>query len=1123
MKFTFLFVLTLVCYSTFSQSSNVIDADSLIENEIKFEANQRQLRIKDFLTKNPGTDLWHVDGEEVKLLFDISEQGLPIYKTTFNSESAKTVGADFFHSQNETGFILQGENLSVAVWDGGLVRHSHVELANRSSQFDAASTFSTHATHVSTTIAGGGINANAKGMVPKANIKAFDFQNDDVEIQTNASNTILSNHSYGLLLGWSSNTWVGSRPDLSNKEDYLFGFYNSNSRTLDRIAYNNPKYLMVWSAGNDRDDNGNSSGNPPDCNEGIGFDCIGPYGVSKNVLTVGAVLKQVNYTSPASVIMSSFSGWGPTDDGRIKPEIVAPGVNLYSASAVNDNSYELLSGTSMAAPTATGALLQLQELYNRLNPGEFLNAATVKALAVHTAKEAGSAPGPDYKFGFGLLDVKSAAQLLLKDENQGFILEEEVIANGTNKQYKFIPKEGTKVKITLSWTDPEGVPVNPSLDPTNLMLINDLDIIVQNLNADVYEPWILDPSNPDFPAAKGNNFRDNLEKIEFEVSLPVEHTLIVNHKNSLTNNSQNYSLLIEYTPINNLGKNFYWIGRNGEWSNISNWSYTSGGSPANELPIRNDKVIFDNNSFTSHEEKCQVINDQEVNSILWLTNNKGKITINDGSSIHVKQSLIANSNIEINGNGRLIFNSATNESKFISPLSVEANNILFESKDNIYIEVDNLICENISFYESNITFKKTSLEARITDISNSSLIFDNSSIKTEKNFLLDQNSNFTNNNSSISLVNESNEQSTASINSNSSGSLNFIGKWSMQGNFENFNIDLNGDFYFDNSLTIKSLAIRDGSILHLKDNELTISQNLDVYYNNQPIKISSENKGKIVLLGGRKKYCFNGLEIANVDILSSSLVSIGPNGQLSNASGWSTVSCENLLLAESSADFLCQNSRARFLDNTQGVVLNRIWRIDGEVVSTQSEFFYDIVKQTGEEFDLELEVSNEFNTNIFSQKLVVNPNTIASNSILLTNGKLFSSITSNQYYWFKDISSLGLSTRSIDFPTEPGVYYVLTANGNCSNLSSPFIVTNVVENQLSQSINVFPNPVNNILYVASSSKIDSYTIRSLNGILIFAGDFDSDNYLDIQNLQPGMYILEIESENKITVRKIIKQ
>ena len=211
----------------------------------------------------------------------------------------------------------------------------------------------------------------------------------------------------------SSWRWYGDTT-LSSSEDYRFGFYTSSARSWDLIANAAPKYLIVKSAGNDRGSapgSGVTSHEIWDPNSGWvtstvsrpadggtdGYDCISTYGNSKNILTVGAVNDiTAGYTQPSDVVMSSFSGWGPTDDGRIKPDIVANGVSLYSTGK---------------ASNATGSMALLQEMYNDSN-GVFMNSATLKALVIHTANEAGTNPGPDFSFGWGLLNIKGAADLI---------------------------------------------------------------------------------------------------------------------------------------------------------------------------------------------------------------------------------------------------------------------------------------------------------------------------------------------------------------------------------------------------------------------------------------------------------------------------------------------------------------------------------------------------------------------------------------------------------------------------------------------------------------------------------------------------------------------------------------
>ena len=109
--------------------------------------------------------------------------------------------------------------------------------------------------------------------------------------------------------------------------------------------------------------------------------------------------------------MEGYSSWGPTDDGRIKPDLVANGYSLYSSYSSGTASYAYSSGTSMAAPNATGTAQLLLSLYTSMKPGEYMRASTLKGLLIHTADDLGTA-GPDYKFGWGLVNAKAAADLI---------------------------------------------------------------------------------------------------------------------------------------------------------------------------------------------------------------------------------------------------------------------------------------------------------------------------------------------------------------------------------------------------------------------------------------------------------------------------------------------------------------------------------------------------------------------------------------------------------------------------------------------------------------------------------------------------------------------------------------
>ena len=103
--------------------------------------------------------------------------------------------------------------------------------------------------------------------------------------------------------------------------------------------------------------------------------------------------------------MSSFSSWGPTDDGRIKPDLVANGEAVYSPLAGSNTAYGSYWGTSMATPNATGSTALLIEHYANLFSNGAIRSSTMKGLLIQTADDRGNA-GPDYRYVWGLVDSK---------------------------------------------------------------------------------------------------------------------------------------------------------------------------------------------------------------------------------------------------------------------------------------------------------------------------------------------------------------------------------------------------------------------------------------------------------------------------------------------------------------------------------------------------------------------------------------------------------------------------------------------------------------------------------------------------------------------------------------------
>ncbi|MFK5854529.1 MAG: S8 family serine peptidase, partial [Bacteroidota bacterium] len=275
------------------------------------------------------------------------------------------------------------------------------------------------------------------------------------------------------------------------------------------------------------------------------YDCIAHGGISKNVLTVGAVHDiPGGYTTPGSVAMSSFSSWGPADDGRVKPDIVANGVGLYSCTDASNAGYTSSDGTSMSAPSATGSMVLLQQHWEDLNgSGNYMTAATLKGLVIHTADEAGTHDGPDYKFGWGLMNTKNAALRISEDQNIN-VIDEAILSEGGSFEM-LLTSDGTEdLKVTICWTDVPGQPLAPQLDPLNAMLVNDLDLKV-SFDGNDFFPWKLNRNSP--TAAATNNTENNVDNVEvifIENPAAGDYSVTIDHDGSLSGGTQAFSIIV---------------------------------------------------------------------------------------------------------------------------------------------------------------------------------------------------------------------------------------------------------------------------------------------------------------------------------------------------------------------------------------------------------------------------------------------------------------------------------------------------------------------------------------------------------------------------------------------------
>lgn len=495
------------------------------------------------------------DDGTIMQLIDI-EDGKPVYIITDNVGAAITTRAYELWEGGSSGLNLTGEGYNrLGEWDGGAVRLTHQEFNNlgspRVAQTDGATSLSDHATHVAGTLVGGGANANAKGMSYKGTLRAHDWNNAEAEMASAAANNLeISNHSYGWVTGWNNSTgswiWHGDST-ISNQEDYRFGRYGPRSRDWDQIAYNAPFYLIVKSAGNHRGagpSNAGQGGLPPKNGGALGFDCVSDGGTAKNMMSIGAVSQVLNYTGPGSVSMSSFSSWGPVDDGRIKPDVVAKGVSVYSAGSNNNTHYSSKSGTSMSSPNAAGTMALLQQHYQQTHGGASMRASTLKALVIHTADEAGPHEGPDYMFGWGLVNALRAADMISEDDVLQNVIDEITLVNNEVYVREVASSGNQPLRVTITWTDLPGTVPAPALNDRTPALVHDLDLRVMGPDGTIYYPYRLDPENPTAAAVNDSkNYVDNVEQVYIPVTQQGTYTIIVDHDGSLTAD-QVFSLVV---------------------------------------------------------------------------------------------------------------------------------------------------------------------------------------------------------------------------------------------------------------------------------------------------------------------------------------------------------------------------------------------------------------------------------------------------------------------------------------------------------------------------------------------------------------------------------------------------
>ena len=433
---------------------------------------------------------------------------------------------------------LNGSGEVIAISDTGLdADHGDFDGRVRAvyNQFgpdnSASDSNSGHGTHVAATLLGDGSgDISALGMVPAATFHFYQLEVD--------SSGILAR--WGSLYDMFSHAWQNSARIQTNSwgNENLLGEYSSDSRSADAFIVDNPRFLVLFSSGDLGED---------------GTNTVTPPGSAKNVLTIGASTTGSMGSDPEGSV-PSFSSKGSTLDGRIKPDLVAPGVMLCSARAEEATSaqgescsssthsdgstplYMALNGSSMATAVAAGAATMVRQ-YLRSDVGiTEPRSDLIKALLVNGAEDIGEANIPNPSEGWGQVDVANS----ISPEDDGTDLDllfddSRALDPGHSFVYTFVVDSSTDFDLTLAWVDREASVI---ANQSAAKLVNDLDLTATSPDGTVYHGNVF--SNGYSAIGGSADSLNNIERIKIPAGNGGTWSISVGHAGGF---SQSFALV----------------------------------------------------------------------------------------------------------------------------------------------------------------------------------------------------------------------------------------------------------------------------------------------------------------------------------------------------------------------------------------------------------------------------------------------------------------------------------------------------------------------------------------------------------------------------------------------------
>ena len=370
--------------------------------------------------------------------------------------------------RNNATFTLDGSGETIAITDTGLDR-DHPDIVGRIAVIDTsfgldpspADSNAGHGTHVALTVLGDGSgDATAKGMAPAASLVMYPLEHDPTGVfgRQGSLYEMLSDADQATARV-SVNAW-----GLNGGH----GDYTSDSRSVDQYVHTFGALLPVFSASD------------------AGATGVTPPATAKNALAVGA-------SNGSALLPWTDSGQGPLADGRIKPDVIAPGMAVCSGRAEEarypagstcgsgthangDPMYMTLSGTSQATAVAGGTAALVREYIREEGGLTSPSAALVKAMLINGAKDVGTADVPNGAEGWGHIDLDRTVRPM-----EGSTMLTTFLDDGPNLRagygllYSFDLDPSSGMDITLTWSDTPG---SAASGATSTRLINDLDLVL---------------------------------------------------------------------------------------------------------------------------------------------------------------------------------------------------------------------------------------------------------------------------------------------------------------------------------------------------------------------------------------------------------------------------------------------------------------------------------------------------------------------------------------------------------------------------------------------------------------------------------------------------------------------